>query len=72
MGFASKLTVNFLPKDKDDGATVLASPDTQFGVGLMPAAPALGSAAPAAPASAATPGGSANDAAQRLGNLAGR
>jgi twitching motility protein PilJ len=66
MGFASKLTVNFLPKDKDDGATVLASPDTQFGIGLMPAAPALESAAPAAP------GGSADDAAQRLGNLAGR
>jgi twitching motility protein PilJ len=66
MGFASKLTVNFLPKDKDDGATVLASPDTQFGIGLMPAAPASQPDAPAAP------GGSADDAAQRLGNLAGR
>jgi twitching motility protein PilJ len=66
MGFASKLTVNFLPKDKDDGATVLASPDTQFGIGLMPAAPAPQPDAPAAP------GGSADDAAQRLGNLAGR
>jgi twitching motility protein PilJ len=58
--------VNFLPKDKDDGATVLASPDTQFGIGLMPAAPAPQPDAPAAP------GGSADDAAQRLGNLAGR
>jgi len=53
MGFASKLSVNFLPKDKDDGATVLASPDTQFGVGVMP-------------------DHSADDAAERLGNLAGR
>jgi twitching motility protein PilJ len=69
MGFASKLTVNFLPKDKDDGATVLASPDTQFGIGLMPAAAAP---EPAAPAASAAPGGSADEAAQRLGNLAGR
>jgi twitching motility protein PilJ len=53
--------VNFLPKDKDDGATVLASPDTQFGVGLMPAAGVAGAA-----------GSSADDAALRLGNLAGR
>jgi twitching motility protein PilJ len=28
--------MNFFPKDKDEGSTVLASPDTQFGVGLMP------------------------------------
>jgi twitching motility protein PilJ len=58
--------VNFLPKDKGDGSTVLASPDTQFGVGLMPAASAP---EPAAPAAA---GGSADEAAERLGNLAGR
>jgi twitching motility protein PilJ len=57
MGFASKLAVNFLPKDKDDGATVLASPDTQFGVGLMGKAGAAHSA---------------DEAALRLGNLAGR
>jgi twitching motility protein PilJ len=63
MGFASKLSLNFLPKDKDkdDGATVLASPDTQFGIGLMPAAGVAGAA-----------GSSADDAALRLGNLAGR
>jgi twitching motility protein PilJ len=57
MGFASKLSVNFLPKDKDDGATVLASPDTQFGIGLM---------------GKAGPSHSADEAALRLGNLAGR
>ncbi|QJE00603.1 methyl-accepting chemotaxis protein [Massilia forsythiae] len=81
MGLASKLSIHFLPKDKDDGNTVLASPDTQFGVGLMagaghggiPAAAAGGSAAAAqhaagAPAAAA-PAGSADDAALRLGNL---
>ena len=26
MGFASKLSMNFLPKDKGDGGTVLPSP----------------------------------------------
>jgi len=62
MGFASKLTVNFLAKDKDDGSTVLASPDTQFGIGLMPAAADA----------AGMPQHSADDAAERLGNLAGR
>jgi twitching motility protein PilJ len=76
MGFASKLTVNFLPKDKDEGATVLASPDTQFGIGMMPAASAATSAAPAAAsaadAAAAMPQHSADEAAERLGNLAGR
>jgi twitching motility protein PilJ len=75
MGFASKLSVNFLPKDKDDGATVLASPDTQFGIGLMSGA---GSAAADFPLDAAgaqesaAHAGSADDAAERLGNLAGR
>jgi twitching motility protein PilJ len=64
MGFASKLSVNFLPKDKDDGATVLASPDTQFGVGVMPAAAGIADPAPSS--------GSADEAAERLGNLAGR
>jgi twitching motility protein PilJ len=61
MGFASKLSVNFLPKDKDAGSTVLASPDTQFGAARVE---------PAAASSASS--GSADDAAQRLGNLAGR
>jgi twitching motility protein PilJ len=72
MGFASKLTVNFLPKDKDDGATVLASPDTQFGGGLMPNPGAGSAGAGSAGAAPAAPAGSADDAAQRLGNLAGR
>ena len=75
MGFASKLSMNFLPKDKGDGSTVLASPDTQFGVGTMAAAAAAASAA--APAAldveaAAGSGGSADDAALRLGNLTRR
>jgi twitching motility protein PilJ len=75
MGFASKLSVNFLPKDKDDGATVLASPDTQFGIGLMQdvgvGANGSAGAAPAAPTGGAH-ANSADDAAERLGNLAGR
>jgi twitching motility protein PilJ len=54
---------------------VLASPDTQFGVGLMPgmgtASAGSTDAAPAA-ADAALPHHSADDAAERLGNLAGR
>jgi len=74
MGFASKLTVNFLAKDKDDGSTVLASPDTQFGIGLMPGAAAAAAAPAPAPAAdaAGLPQHSADDAAERLGNLAGR
>jgi twitching motility protein PilJ len=76
MGFASKLSVNFFPKDKDDGATVLASPDTQFGVGLMPDAGAAAAAAavpvPGNEPAAGMPAHSADDAAERLGNLAGR
>jgi twitching motility protein PilJ len=72
MGFASKLSTDFLPAD--DGATVLASPDTQFGIGVLPeSAPASAPAAPVAPAAAsAGAANSADDAAQRLGNLAGR
>jgi len=73
MGFASKLTVNFLAKHKDDGSTVLASPDTQFGIGLMPGAATAAASADAAPAGASgLPHHSADDAAERLGNLAGR
>jgi twitching motility protein PilJ len=84
MGFASKLSVNFLPKDKDDGSTVLASPDTQFGVGVLPgagtgavaaadaAAVAASSAAAASAVISAAASGSADDAALRLGNLSGR
>jgi twitching motility protein PilJ len=67
MGFASKLSMNFLPKDKDEGGTVLASPDTQFGIGVMPLAAATPAADPAAAA-----GGSADEAALRLGNLGRR
>ena len=68
MGFASKLTLNFLAKDKDgaDGATVLASPDTQFGVPAAAMAPASASAAPASQGAGA---GSASAAALRLGGL---
>src|SRR5437763_3114092 len=69
MGFASNLSTDFLPTD-EEGATVLASPDTQFGIGVLP------EAAPAAPAVATTAAvgsaGSADDAAERLGHLAGR
>jgi len=70
MGFASKLSMNFLPKDKDEGGTVLASPDTQFGVGVMPLAAASAATPAADPAAAA--GGSADEAALRLGNLGRR
>jgi len=61
MGFASKLSMNFLPKDKDDASTVLASPDTQFGVGAAPG----GGASAAIPAAAipAAAGGAAASAA---------
>lgn len=69
MGFASKLSTDFLSKD-EDGATVLASPDTEFGSGVLAAA------TPAAPAPAPVPDasipGSASDAVQRLGILTGR
>jgi twitching motility protein PilJ len=72
MGFASKLTMNFFPKDgggkaqaRDDEpvGTVLASPDTEFGAGMTPAAAGAGAALPA---------GSADDAALRLGHLTRR
>jgi twitching motility protein PilJ len=66
MGFASKLSMNFLPKAKGEGAhvsgpgaTVLDSPDTQFGAGM----------AAAGAAAVGTSTGSADDAAQRLGQL---
>ena len=67
MGFASKLTLNFLAKDKDgaDGATVLASPDTQFGAPMA----AVAAAAPAAAPARAKGEGSASAAALRLGSL---
>jgi len=74
MGFASKLSMNFLPKDKDDAGTVLASPDTQFGIGMLPAASAAAADAagmPSGPAGSAGTG-SADDAALRLGNLTRR
>jgi twitching motility protein PilJ len=60
MGFASKISVNFFQRDREGDDTVLASPDTQFGPGVL--------------AGTATPGGagSANAAALRLGNLVHR
>jgi twitching motility protein PilJ len=61
MGFASKMAMGFSTKGKEDDDTVLVSPDTQFGPGLLAAAPA-GQAAPDA-------GHSADEAALRLGNL---
>ncbi|MFK3740184.1 methyl-accepting chemotaxis protein [Massilia sp. TN1-12] len=72
MGFASKLPLNFLAKDKGrraddaDGATVLASPDTQFNLG---GATAAASGPAAAPAAAGARVGSASAAALRLGSL---
>ena len=36
MGFASKLSMNVFSKDSADDDTVLASPDTQFGAGVLP------------------------------------
>jgi twitching motility protein PilJ len=78
MGFASKLSMNFFPKNGGGDAqardgetgTVLASPDTQFGVGTLPAAapPSI----PAGPVSGTAATGSADDAALRLGQLARR
>jgi twitching motility protein PilJ len=75
MGFASKFTMNFFPKDgggnaqaRDDEpvGTVLASPDTEFGAGMTPAVAVAG------PAGAALPAGSADEAALRLGHLTRR
>jgi twitching motility protein PilJ len=54
MGFATKLTSHLLTKDSGADDTVLSSPDTQFGPGV---------GAPVAP------GGSAEAAARRLGNV---
>jgi twitching motility protein PilJ len=72
MGFASKLSMNFFPKNgggdaqarTEETGTVLASPDTQFGVGTLPAVPP---AIPAGPAGGTAATGSADDAALRLG-----
>ena len=73
MGFASKLSMNFFPKNEGGVApepgTVLASPDTQFGVGALAAAPET---VPAGPVSGTAPTGSADDAALRLGQLGRR
>ena len=46
MGFASKLSTDFFSAG-EEGATVLASPDTQFGIGVLPE-PAAAAPAPAA------------------------
>jgi twitching motility protein PilJ len=74
MGFASKLSLNFLAKDNgdaadEDGVTVLASPDTQFNLGAAPARAAAAPAAAAPDAAAGSASGSANDAVLRLGGL---
>lgn len=60
MGFASKLSMNVFSKDNADDDTVLASPDTQFGVGVLPQQAFDDSAPPLH--------GSADAAARRLGN----
>jgi twitching motility protein PilJ len=61
MGFASKMAMGFSTKGKELDDTVLASPDTQFGPGVLAAAPPI----PAAP----PPIQSADEAALRLGNF---
>lgn len=59
MGFASKLSMNVFSKDSEDEDTVLASPDTEFGAGVLPQHPSN---------DAAPLHGSADAAARRLGN----
>ncbi|MGJ9417021.1 methyl-accepting chemotaxis protein [Massilia sp. CMS3.1] len=59
MGIASKMSLNFLPKGKGDNDTVLASPDTRFGVDVMQ------DVMPPPP----SPGGSADEAMLRLGSV---
>jgi twitching motility protein PilJ len=59
MGFASKLSMNVFSKDSADDDTALASPDTQFGAGVLP---------PPASEGVAPLHGSADAAARRLGN----
>ncbi len=56
MGFASKLSMNVFSKDSADDDTVLASPDTQFGPGVL-----------APPSHDGPAHGSADAAARRLG-----
>lgn len=56
MGFASKLSMNVFSKDSADDDTVLASPDTQFGPGVL-----------APPSHDGAAHGSADAAARRLG-----
>ncbi len=58
MGFASKLSMNVFSKDSADDDTVLASPDTQFGPGVLAPQPVHDGAAH----------GSADAAARRLGS----
>lgn len=57
MGFASKLSMNVFSKDNADDDTVLASPDTQFGPGVL-----------APPSHDGAAHGSADAAARRLGS----
>jgi twitching motility protein PilJ len=64
MGFVSKMSLGFM-KGKEQDDTVLVSPDTQFGPGLL-ATPGV---APGVAAGVPDPGHSADDAALRLGNL---
>jgi len=60
MGFAPKLSMNVFSKDSVDDDTVLASPDTQFGTGMLPHQLSHDGDAPLH--------GSAEAAARRLGN----
>jgi twitching motility protein PilJ len=69
MGFASKFSMGSSARRGDDADTVLASPDTQFGAGLMPG-PAGAPAGAAHPADAQSADAhSADDAMLRLGSL---
>jgi twitching motility protein PilJ len=64
MGIASKMSFSFIPKGKGENDTVLASPDTRFGADvLIEAQPVAAGAGPMAP------GGSADEAMLRLGNV---
>ncbi|RZA35137.1 MAG: methyl-accepting chemotaxis protein [Lysobacteraceae bacterium] len=65
MGFASKLSINVFSKDSADDDTMLASPDTQFGAGVLP--PQLQQPQPQ-PSHDGMLHGSADAAARRLGN----
>jgi twitching motility protein PilJ len=60
MGFASKLSMNVFSKEDADEDTILSSPDTQFGPGMLPQHASVGDDGQLH--------GSAEAAARRLGN----